>query len=89
MKRRGFLAIIAGAIGLPMVAMAKPKPKGYMVTVDWCRDSIEPDRHSVRVFQRQNDELKLVADLNDWLGRKKAEEMFAKFGASPFGRIKS
>ena len=54
MKRRSFLASIAGIIAAPFVAKKavaeSPPAKPYAVAVDWCRDSL-PDRSSVQIVR--------------------------------------
>lgn len=54
MKRRSFLASIAGIIAAPFVAKKalaqSPAAKPYTVTVDWSRDSW-PDRSSVQIVR--------------------------------------
>jgi hypothetical protein len=63
MKRRSFLATIAGIIAAPFVAKKAiaetPAAKPYTVAVDFARDSV-PDRHSVTLMEVGSDGAKRV-----------------------------
>lgn len=55
MKRRSFFSLLAGLAGIPLVAKKAvaqaPAVKPYVVAVDWARDTVEMDRHSVQILR--------------------------------------